>query len=146
MARSRYYQRNILNKKKKAVGEFWVVIHHRKSSIYRWLRSIESDDYSFSHLRKLYLPPVAIVRWIFVKRYYRGQGFGKEAMRQLMDYCSQLGCRYIILEADIDRKQVGNMDLEAWYRRRGFTRIGSCWDGDHAIMLHEVKQVSRAAA
>jgi GNAT superfamily N-acetyltransferase len=53
----------------------------------------------------------------------RGQGFGKQILKEFKTRCSTENVSAILLVADTEEEQCPGFDLEAWYARNGFTAV-----------------------
>jgi GNAT superfamily N-acetyltransferase len=118
----------------------YAVVYFNRKTFYNVLKNTRVDNKTYKELNRIRkLPPIGLLRWIHIENQYRGKGFGKLFVKKFVKKCRKLSCRYLILEADVDRVQKDGFNLLNWYKRMGFNPIGRARQGGcHRIMFKKL--------
>ena len=138
MPRPCYVIKNLHDDKNQVVGRWRGLVYWDINSVFRWLkkRQVKLDIETVSKAKSLI--PISILRNVDVELAYRGRGFGDMAMEEFIAWSQKKKCVYSMLEADADRMQRKGFDLVKWYEKWGFAVVGTCYSGEHCIMIREL--------
>lgn len=120
-------------------GNILAIIHNDWNKLQN---ALDKYEYSNDIIKKLKeniddnFLPVAILKNINVDEVERGQGYGSEYYEYYEDWAIENGAKYSILVSDSIEKQQKGFDLDKWYEKIGYNKIGKL--GGNFVMIKEL--------
>lgn len=120
-------------------GNVLAVIHDNWNGLENALNKYEYPEHIIQKLKKDIgdnIFPVAILKNINVDENQRGQGIGKEYYEEYEFWAEENGANYSILVSDSAEKQQKGFDLDRWYEKMGYKKIGKL--ANNSVMIKKI--------